>query len=44
MIKANEYLQGKVKNLRFELNGTQYTAGVMLPGPGFSLRRGPFNG
>ncbi len=32
MIKVNEYLQGKVKSLGFELDGTQYTVGVMLPG------------
>ncbi len=32
MIKVNEYLEGKVKSLGFELEGTQYTVGVMLPG------------
>jgi uncharacterized protein YaiE (UPF0345 family) len=32
MIKVNEYLEGKVKSLGFELDGTQYTVGVMLPG------------
>ena len=32
MIKVNEYLDGKVKSLGFELNGIPYTAGVLLPG------------
>lgn len=32
MIKVNEYLEGKVKSLGFELDGIQYTAGVFLPG------------
>jgi hypothetical protein len=32
MIQVNEYLGGKVKSLGFELDGTLYTAGVMLPG------------
>lgn len=32
MIKVNEYLEGKVKSLGFELDATQYTVGVMLPG------------
>jgi len=32
MIKINEYLEGKVKSLGFELDGIQYTIGVMLPG------------
>jgi uncharacterized protein YaiE (UPF0345 family) len=32
VIKVNEYLEGKVKRLGFELDGTQYTVGVMLPG------------
>ena len=32
MIKVNEYFEGKIKSLGFELNGTQYTTGVMLPG------------
>lgn len=32
MITVNEYLEGKVKSLGFELDGTQYTVGVMLPG------------
>jgi uncharacterized protein YaiE (UPF0345 family) len=32
MITVNEYFDGKVKSLGFELDGTQYTAGVMLPG------------
>ena len=32
MIKVNEYLQGKVKSLGFELDGVPYTAGVMMPG------------
>jgi len=32
MIKVNEYFAGKIKSLGFELHGTQYTAGVLLPG------------
>lgn len=32
MIKVNEYLEGKVKSLGFEIDGTQCTVGVMLPG------------
>lgn len=32
IIKVNEYLEGKVKSLGFELDGVSYTAGVMLPG------------
>ena len=32
MIKVNEYLDGKVKSLGFELNSIPYTAGVLLPG------------
>lgn len=32
MITVNEYLEGKVKSLGFELDGTQYTVGVMVPG------------
>ena len=32
MIKVNECLEGKVKSLGFELDGTQYTVGVMLSG------------
>lgn len=32
MIKVNEYFEGKIKSLGFELEGTQYTTGVMLPG------------
>lgn len=32
MIKVNEYLEGKVKSLGFELDGVAYTAGVLLPG------------
>jgi len=32
MIKVNEYFEGKIKSLGFELHGTQYTAGVILPG------------
>ncbi len=32
MIKVNEYFRGKVKSLGFELDGIQYTTGVMLPG------------
>jgi len=32
MINVNEYFEGKIKSLGFELEGTQYTIGVMLPG------------
>jgi uncharacterized protein YaiE (UPF0345 family) len=32
MIKVNEYLEGNVKSLGFELDGVPYTAGVFLPG------------
>ena len=32
MIKVNEYFEGKIKSLGFERHGTQYTAGVLLPG------------
>ena len=32
MITINEYLEGKVKSLGFELEGTRYTAGVLMPG------------
>jgi uncharacterized protein YaiE (UPF0345 family) len=32
MIKVNEYFEGKIKSLGFELESTQYTIGVMLPG------------
>ena len=32
MINVNEYFDDKIKSLGFELHGTQYTAGVMLPG------------
>ena len=32
MIKVNEYFEGKIKSLGFELHGTQYTVGVILPG------------
>jgi len=32
MITVNEYLEGKVKSLGFELEGTRYTAGVLRPG------------
>jgi uncharacterized protein YaiE (UPF0345 family) len=32
MIKVNEYLEGKVKSLGFELDGTLYTSGVLMPG------------
>lgn len=32
MIKVNEYLDGKVKSLGFELDGVPYTAGVLMPG------------
>ena len=36
MITVNEYLEGKVKSLGFELDGTRYTAGVLMPG-GYSF-------
>ena len=32
MINVNEYFDGRIKSLGFELEGTQYTTGVMLPG------------
>jgi uncharacterized protein YaiE (UPF0345 family) len=32
MINVNEYFEGKIKSLGFELKGTPYTAGVLLPG------------
>ncbi len=32
MIKVNEYLEGKVKSLGFELDGSPYTSGVLAPG------------
>lgn len=32
MIKVNEYHEGKVKSLGFELDGVPYTAGVLSPG------------
>ncbi|MFW6115176.1 MAG: pyrimidine/purine nucleoside phosphorylase [Thermodesulfobacteriota bacterium] len=32
MIKINEYFEGRIKSLGFELKGTPYTAGVLLPG------------
>jgi uncharacterized protein YaiE (UPF0345 family) len=32
MINVNEYFEGKIKSLGFELHGTPYTAGVILPG------------
>jgi len=32
MITVNEYLEGKVKSLGFEIDGVPYTAGVLLPG------------
>jgi uncharacterized protein YaiE (UPF0345 family) len=32
MIKLNEYIEGKVKSLSFEINGVEYTTGVMVPG------------
>ena len=32
MIKVNEYLEGKVKSLGFELDGIPYTVGALLPG------------
>lgn len=32
MIKVNEYFDGKVKSLGFELSATPYTVGVILKG------------
>ena len=32
MINVNEYFEGKIKSLGFELEGTRYTAGVLMPG------------
>ena len=32
MIKLNEYFDGNVKSLGFELDGTPYTVGVILAG------------
>ena len=32
MISVNQYFAGKIKSLGFELRGTPYTAGVILPG------------
>jgi uncharacterized protein YaiE (UPF0345 family) len=32
MINVNEYFQGRIKSLGFELKATPYTAGVLLPG------------
>lgn len=32
MINVNEYFEGKIKSLGFELKGIQYTAGVLMPG------------
>ena len=32
MIKLNEYFDGHVKSLGFELDGTPYTVGVILAG------------
>ena len=32
MIKVNEYLEGRVKSLGFEIDDVPYTAGVLLPG------------
>jgi uncharacterized protein YaiE (UPF0345 family) len=32
MINVNEYFEGRIKSLGFELKGTPYTAGVLLPG------------
>jgi uncharacterized protein YaiE (UPF0345 family) len=32
MINVNEYFEGRIKSLGFELKGTPYTAGVVLPG------------
>ncbi|MFC2164170.1 pyrimidine/purine nucleoside phosphorylase [Acidobacteriota bacterium] len=32
IIKSNEYFEGRIKSLGFELNGDPYTVGVMLPG------------
>jgi uncharacterized protein YaiE (UPF0345 family) len=32
MIYVNEYFDGRIKSLGFELKGIPYTAGVLLPG------------
>ena len=32
MIKLNQYFDGKVKSLGFELDGTPYTVGIILAG------------
>jgi uncharacterized protein YaiE (UPF0345 family) len=32
MINVNEYFEGKIKSLGFEVDGIQYTAGVFSPG------------
>ena len=32
MIKVNEYFEGKVKSLAFDIDGRAYTAGVFLAG------------
>jgi uncharacterized protein YaiE (UPF0345 family) len=32
MINANEYFDGRIKSLGFELKGIPYTTGVILPG------------
>jgi uncharacterized protein YaiE (UPF0345 family) len=31
MISVNEYFEGRIKSPGFELDGTPYTAGVLLP-------------
>jgi len=31
MINVNEYFEGRIKRLGFELKGVPYTAGVLLP-------------
>jgi uncharacterized protein YaiE (UPF0345 family) len=32
MIRVNEYCEGKIKSLGFQLEGIDYTVGLMLPG------------
>lgn len=32
MIEVHEYFEGRIKSMGFELKGTPYTAGVLLPG------------
>ena len=39
MIKVNEYVEGKVKNLGFELDGVPHADGVLLPGQYYNRRR-----